>query len=265
LQSERADAEPLVITEELVDRMVDIENANLESRLRSYPNVTIERFGRATAFVTPDIPQRFFNSVLGTDDDTRAHLDDIEALYAARDVTPSFELVPARFSAALAADFHARGYTVVEQHVGLANTRLSSRPAAPDVEVAEVDTATEAWLDTYLGGWGAREPEAAKVNMRGWRANDSWRFYLASVDGEPAGAAALDVRAPTALLGSASTIERFRGRGVQAALLARRIEDASAAGCDLVVGGAYEGTTSVRNQQRAGFQIAFTRTVWSRG
>jgi hypothetical protein len=66
------------------------------------------------------------------------------------------------------------------------------------------------------------------------------------------------------MLGSASTRPALRGRGAQAALLARRIADAAAAGCELIIGGAYFGTTSMRNQQRAGFHLAITRGIWVR-
>ena len=101
--------------------------------------------------------------------------------------------------------------------------------------------------------------------MRTWRDNEPWRFYLARFEGEPAGAAVLDARGDIAIVGSASTRPALRGKRVQSALLHHRIGEARDLGVELLVGGAYFGTTSMRNQQRAGFDIAFTRGVWVRG
>ena len=63
-------------------------------------------------------------------------------------------------------------------------------------------------------------------------------------------------------LANAATVPGFRGRGCQTALLARRIADAAAAGCDLVAGQATFGSTSQRNMERMGLRPAVTVTTW---
>ena len=64
-----------------------------------------------------------------------------------------------------------------------------------------------------------------------------------------------------AQLTGAATVPSARRRGVQAALLAARLDDAAAAGCDLAVVTTAPGSTSQKNVQRRGFQLMYTRAV----
>ena len=86
----------LVVTSELIDRMLKVEIANLQSRLRHYAKllgnpsqVSFHEFGDATAFVAARLPVRFYNSVLGVGPGTIEHLDAICELYEAYGVKPS--------------------------------------------------------------------------------------------------------------------------------------------------------------------------------
>lgn len=264
-----------VVTPALVDRMLELEIANLASRQRAYverpgnpAGVHIETFGAATAFVAERLPLRFFNSVLGVSEDTLTHLDAILAFYADHGVRPAFEIVPARMSPRLGEALFARGFAALEFHAGLARElveRDAEREVAVPVETVEPgDTESfDTFLDVYLRGWQTDDLDNVKQTLIGWADNRTWRFYLARLDGAPAGAGVLDIRGDTALLGSASTLPAARGRRVQGALLNQRIRDAARTGCDLVVGGAYCETTSLRNQQRAGLEIMFTRGIWA--
>ena len=241
-----------VVDTALVDRIVEVETENLVRRLSPYAaregnpsGVHIRRFGGATAFVARAIPVRFFNSVLGTSAETEAHLFDILTFYRSHGVSPAFEIVPGRLPESLGLELLRRGWGMVEFHAGLALDLTEPPPAAAlnsDVTVNEGDPSDAAWfehfLDVYLEGWsGTGDHEEAKANMRGWCHNRDWRFYLAEHRGEPAGSGILDVHGSTAFLGSASTLERKRGCGVQRSLIDRRVADARTAGCDLVAGG----------------------------
>jgi GNAT superfamily N-acetyltransferase len=100
--------------------------------------------------------------------------------------------------------------------------------------------------------------------MRQWRGNDTWQLFLASVDGEPAGAGILDVRGELGLLTSGSTRPPARGRGVQQALIDARVIAAAEAGCRWAISGSSFGNSSMRNLQRAGFSTVFVRGIWLR-
>jgi hypothetical protein len=80
----------------------------------------------------------------------------------------------------------------------------------------------------------------------------------------PAGAAALYCRDGAGWLGVAATIPAYRRRGVQGALMARRIADAIAGGCRDIVsetGEAVPGepNDSYANLLRNGFSVVYSR------
>ncbi|MGA7380855.1 MAG: GNAT family N-acetyltransferase [Terriglobales bacterium] len=59
----------------------------------------------------------------------------------------------------------------------------------------------------------------------------------------------------------AGTLPEFRRRGLQTALLRRRMQAAQTAGCEYAVIVTQGGTTSMRNAQRLGFQVAYSKAT----
>jgi len=55
----------------------------------------------------------------------------------------------------------------------------------------------------------------------------------------------------------------MRNRGLQTALLKRRISDARAAGVDVVFSEAAPFSTSHRNMERIGLRVQFVRSLWT--
>ncbi len=89
---------------------------------------------------------------------------------------------------------------------------------------------------------------------------------LAYLGGKPVGGGGgmvLKEHRVAALFG-ASTLQEYRGRGIQSALLQRRLELGRDAGCDIAVVVTLPGTTSQRNAQRAGFTLAYTKIAVQR-
>lgn len=82
------------------------------------------------------------------------------------------------------------------------------------------------------------------------------RLYIASVDGVPAAAAALDMRDGIGHLTAGATLPQFRRRGCQKALIERRLADAQEEGCDLALGNAAPYSGSRHNMERAGMRTA---------
>jgi hypothetical protein len=84
--------------------------------------------------------------------------------------------------------------------------------------------------------------------------------YLAtSSAGEPAGAAAAAMYSGLATLFADSTIARFRGGGLHAELIAARLNEALAQGCELATASTLPGSGSQRNYERLGFEVVYTR------
>jgi len=128
------------------------------------------------------------------------------------------------------------------------------------VEAAEI----RRFAEVLLRGWGVPGDELGEAvgDHSHWHAVPGWRLYLATVDGQLAAAAALQVHGGVGYLASASTLPAHRNKGCQSALIRRRIRDAVAEGVDLVSGLAILGSTSQQNMERAGLRPACTMTTW---
>jgi len=59
----------------------------------------------------------------------------------------------------------------------------------------------------------------------------------------------------------AGTLEPYRRRGLQTAILRRRLEVAAQAGCEYAVIVTQGGTTSMRNAERLGFTLAYSKAT----
>ena len=59
----------------------------------------------------------------------------------------------------------------------------------------------------------------------------------------------------------AGTLKPYRGRGLQTAILQRRLEVAAQAGCEYAVIVTQGGTTSMRNAERLGFTLAYSKAT----
>jgi ribosomal protein S18 acetylase RimI-like enzyme len=220
-------------------------------------------FGATVAAVDPTRPELdFVNRVYGLWPEDADRVDEIASLYRDRGVRGWFELAPSERFEQLANALAGAGAGHVGFHTVL-HGPASERPLPGVVETQSAPD-PELFADILLRGHGV--PEGARVRDRGsvarWAALDAWRLYLARVDGEPAGAALLTLDEDIGYLANASTLPEYRGRGVQTALIARRIGDAAASGCDTVCSGAAFGSVSQRNLQRAGLHVAYTKAVW---
>ncbi len=93
---------------------------------------------------------------------------------------------------------------------------------------------------------------------------DAWGF-LAFVDDKPAGGGMLGIVEGVALLSGSSVIPRFRGRGLQKALIRARLAFAGALGCDLACASTAPGTASQRSYEACGFRAAYPKVEMARG
>lgn len=125
------------------------------------------------------------------------------------------------------------------------------------VEIANADQA-DAWVQAFCRGWGLSSPEdhlLIRGVLGGWPGPPSWRRFLARVGGEPAGEALLvQFEGGIAYLAEASTVPAFRRRGIQRALIARRIHEARDAGCHTLFGAVCYGDASWRNMRALGLR-----------
>ncbi len=81
---------------------------------------------------------------------------------------------------------------------------------------------------------------------------------------EAAGGGAVFIKDGIAEFGGASTLPAHRNLGIQTDLLRKRLAFAVSRGCDLAMVATAPGSTSQRNVQRQGFQIAYARTKFTK-
>ena len=98
---------------------------------------------------------------------------------------------------------------------------------------------------------------------------ENWRTYTAEVDGHIAALGSMLIHEGIAVMDLDVTLEEFRRRGCNQALLRARLLAAVEAGCDTVVAELPEGedegvAAAVRNLLRAGFVPAYRSMNWQR-
>jgi hypothetical protein len=193
----------------------------------------------------------------------------IAAWYHGLGVRPRFEIAPAGEFESLAtalADARARQTGFIDALWTRAAPPREEPSDAVDVSVVAPGS-DEATLFARVHLGGHEVPDTAFTehwaSVGLWAAEPEWWCYLAAVDGEAVGAAALAIDDGIGYLASASTLPAGRRLGCQTALINRRMRDAAAAGCELVVSLATPGTTSHRNLERAGLGVAYTKVFWA--
>ena len=120
-------------------------------------------------------------------------------------------------------------------------------------------------IDIQLGAYGVSPEVIDRLRpvRRTWLGSPGRRLYLAYVDGHPAAQAILHWREEIAYLESAGTLTAYRRRGLQRALIRRRIADATKLGCRVIIGGADFENESRTNQMARGLTVAYLAAVWT--
>jgi ribosomal protein S18 acetylase RimI-like enzyme len=202
-------------------------------------------------------------------------LDEIEDLFRERGEPLQAE-VATLADPAFAAELTRRGY-VLKNFENISGRQIVDADRDPlDPEGIGIELMTEAnasdWIDVAVTGFqhpdGKGVPadelpprDALEPAIRLFATVDGFRPYCAWVDGELAGIATLRIDDGVAQLCGAATLPRFRRRGVQAALLRRRLADGARAGCDVAVMTTQPGSTSQANGHRQGFALLYARAL----
>jgi len=140
----------------------------------------------------------------------------------------------------------------------------AGRQSAVSVRVIVREEA-QMWSDISAKGWSHEHPELCNFLLDLGAisaAREDSVCFLAEYEGKPGAAGVLCIHDGVALFGGSATVPELRRRGLQAALLHKRMSYAFEHGCDLAMMVAQPGSGSQRNAERNGFRIAYTRTKW---
>jgi GNAT superfamily N-acetyltransferase len=264
---------PFVPSAELLRRTLETEAAYTLSRMRVLERLAGNPIGIAYRKVGKDgwalmarhLPVPSFNAVVGLQAGDESGIAAVLRWYRKHGVKPQVEVVPGREGGKLTRKLVRLGY-----HQSGFHASTIARPAdavAPDPAADVVRVTDRAMLEDFLTAYiaGRRIPdgEGFRRNVRPWLDEPGWSLFLGRVDGGPAAAAILYLREGFGYLADAATNPRYRGRGLQTALLSHRMRHADRAGATQVCSGATFLSTSHRNMIRAGMVLQFVRAIWT--
>jgi hypothetical protein len=260
-----AQGEFLIFADLLLARRLEAaEAANARGCTAIHPEAaTIDVAGGCAVFVGADSP---LSHAVGTGLDgpvTEAEIDRLEAFFRCRGGKVSIELCPLADPGILAM-LGDRGYRLTEFNNVLVK-RLSGAEIVltPRVRRALPDE-SDIWSHTVGRGF-FEEHELTTEEMdvgRAICAMPGAMCYLAVTEsGELAGGAAAAVYGGLATLFADSTIARHRRSGLHRELIAARLNEGLAQGCDLATASTLPGSGSQRNYERMGFEVVYTRVT----
>ncbi|HEY2117872.1 MAG TPA: GNAT family N-acetyltransferase [Candidatus Acidoferrum sp.] len=199
---------------------------------------------------------------------TKEEFDRLEEFYFSRREPVRVETCPMADST-LFALYGERGYRVTEFSNVMARPVGSNHSPVPEsgIEVSlaareELQLWTLTVSQCFAEHYPVTEEMLSVMNM--FANGRNIECYLARIDGRVAGGATLSLRGKTAGFFGAGTLMEYRNRGVQTALLQKRLQRAAEAGCDLAVSLAMPGSHSQRNITRLGFRTLYTRVKFER-
>jgi ribosomal protein S18 acetylase RimI-like enzyme len=265
----------LVPSVELVHRVTDVALAYTLARMKVLERIpgnpigiAYRTIGDATALSALHLQSPSFNSVVGLRSDQASCVRPLVEWYRERGAGGRFEIAAGDYDSALGqalarlgfyqSGFHAALVREPDAHVATPSSGISVEPVANAPEM-------EDFLDAYVAGWVFPENAHSqfKANVRSWFGQPGWSLYVARVDGRPAAAGILFIHGGGGYLADSATDPAFRRRGLHAAMLRRRLQDAAAAGVDFISSGADFLSTSHRNMERVGMRLLFLRSIWT--
>ncbi|MEM7245344.1 MAG: GNAT family N-acetyltransferase [Acidobacteriota bacterium] len=229
-------------------------------------------------WATYDYPGSWSNQAVGlglSGEASESELDQLVAFYTSRGVEPRVELAP--FAHASVRDgLYERGFrlrefgNVMARHLTPDEDLQAalSHPLPDGYEVAWIDPDDDDLLrecvTTACRGFipEGTDPDEDMLGM-GLRCAKYPRCdtYAVTHEGRVVGSGAMESAAPVAGLFGASVLSDHRRRGIQAALIAARLERAREKGCKVACIHSEPGIPTERNAERLGFFLAYTKVV----
>jgi len=249
---------------ELARRLEAAEAANARGCNEGQPGGAIlEAGGGLAVFAGPESPLTQVVG-LGLNGPVRpAEIEAVEAFFRARGARVTVDLCPLADPGLLPA-LRERGYRAAEFNNVLVKPLAGAAAGAGLTSRVRraLPQQRDLWSQTVGEGF-FEQAQLTREEMDVGRAIFSMPgalCYLAfTAPGETAGGAALAIRDRLATLFADSTLARFRRQGFHRDLIAARLDQALAQGCDLATASTLPGSASQRNYERLGFQVVYTK------
>jgi len=216
-----------------------------------------------------DLP--FLNRALGFGTSAEASprlLDRIERHYTALDRAPRLAIATSCVPAAALRLLERRGYRPLDEDPELIYCYdRRTLPKIPSIDGLRIDpvTASEARLyaRTAFDSFRERGPRFLAIIETIIRTRRRVRGFLGRVDGEPAATGLYYDVAPVGGLGNGSVLRRFRGRGIQKAMIVRRMGHGWERGRRIFFGQT-QNPASAHNLDDLGWHKLYDEITWER-
>ena len=198
---------------------------------------------------------------------TAAEMDQLEHFYFSRKAPAQTDYCPLSDPSLLELT-KQRGYGIAELNNVLvrklepterfpARTEFTIRASTPDEALAFSSILRRSFFPE--GG----EPEGFDEMFSPMFAFPGSLTFVAEIDGELVATGAGMIIPEHKIVGlyGAATLNEHRGRGLQTAMIERRMQAAAEAGCEYAVIVTLGGTTSQRNAERLGFRVAYSKAT----
>jgi len=224
-------------------------------------------FGEAVALSAQHLPSDF-NKLWEFGPRDLSRLSEIIRYYDARNPDFGLDLIPARYDGRIALALQDKGFYQAGFHTAFYGIPYDSDASIPRAVSIGKCGADQAGIFAELFHRSLELPADIAENEESFRIlleDPCWSLYVGYFEGVPASFSMMYTSHDgIACCGMAGTLPEFRGRGLQSAMLAARLQDAKNQGCRLVTAQSEYGTSSFRNLLKAGFHVAYTKTVWRR-
>ncbi|MGH7682044.1 MAG: GNAT family N-acetyltransferase [Candidatus Eiseniibacteriota bacterium] len=260
-----------ILAVERVEILAKLDGVEGAPKAAQELGLLLRRVGGAWAFACPRDHSLSINRVMGFGLErpgTPGDLGALKVFYAEHEI-PGFRisLCPAAEPAGVDATLVAAGFGVYTHWIKWVRDGSPAKTAATELRVERAGPDEAESIDELLFAAFGHRPYsvpcvAALVGRR------YWHHYVIRDGGSLIASGSMYAREGFAWLGAAATLASHRGRGAQAALIARRIDDARALGCHTFTTETEpdqpEGpNASSRNMERAGFRIVYRRPSWA--
>lgn len=235
------------------------DGESLHSRIR------MRTLGACTLLRFDDVG--YFNRIYAGDTSILSHLDEVERFYAGCPFACELVASEAEVADACARACERRGWTPGRTYSWMAAPveQLIAPPAPDEFTIRRAGPGDEeVFFTAYLSGFEADRshfPEAIR-NMRHLFQHDSLCFYLATVEGVPAGIGMTCADGEDMVFCAGATVPEFRNRGCHHALLAARVQLARSSNARHVYGWCVTSGVSERNMLQAGMENMGAITAW---
>lgn len=266
----------LSITNELVRRLESAEAedgaacVHAQKQLNPEAGAQCEPFSSGyLLFVSTDSPLTHalglgFNGAITEEDVNR-----MESFFRDRGAAVTVDVCPfADFS--LVETLTQRGYKISEfanvMVRGIAaGEQVPEIAGGPQVRLADHSEAV-LYGDTVVRGFFGRDevtPEESNLGRVLFHMPDTLA-YFGVMDNLPVSCGQMAIHNGVASCFGDSTLLAYRKRGAHTAIIRARVGEAAAKGCDLITAGVSPGSTSQRDYERVGFQVAYTKLTMVR-